>query len=128
MPLGGKIFTTTLAQPDGTEELPVALGDQTGLVTGIEPVVFKPGIAFGEGIGPTITADAKDPNVLVVTWTGGACDNRAVISFVPAALRYRMTLRTDVAWGACMALGLFRAIRVTTSQPIPVGDIDVPGA
>jgi hypothetical protein len=65
----GAQFRTTSVMDDGTYPMPVVLGDQTGLVAGIEPA-----LAVGFVDVPSVQPDPDDPNV-VVSWGTGACDD-----------------------------------------------------
>jgi hypothetical protein len=124
----GQLFQTTLmhvspANPAGDLPLPVVLGDESGLVVGIE-----------QGAGgtfvrrPTVEVDPADPNAFVVSWLGGLCDSDAAISFRPHEAGYSLALTINEKLGlGCPAAGVGRSVRVITSKPIPPGSIETFG-
>ena len=120
LPPAGTLFRATLSMPDGSHSLPVALGDQTGLVVEIEPTEGDPTV----GSEPLVRADPTDPNAFIVTWIGGACDNDAAIAFRPSGSGYAIDLEVHekVVMG-CVALGILRGLRIRTSTPVPLGSI-----
>ena len=125
-PPAGRLFHTTLTTPGGSYPLPVTLGDQTDLVVSIEP-------GLGDGSAASalaVQSDPGDPAVLIVTWSGGACESEAVVMFWPDDDGYGLMVTSNGAsglGGGCPAIALFRSIRVTTSQPIAVAMIDIVG-
>jgi hypothetical protein len=121
-PPPGTLFRLTLVDPQGDYSLPIALGDQTGLVVGIEADAGDQPLDATE----SITADAKDPKVLILRWVGGACDNDATIAFYEGASNFALDLTTHgkLVLG-CTALGVVRGIRITTTQPVAPGSISL---
>jgi len=116
LPPAGTLFRTTLLMPDGRYPLPLAVGDQTELVVGIEPADGDPAV----GSEPLIRTDPADPNAFIVTWIGGACDNDAAIAFRPAGSGYALNLEVHPKIGlGCTAIGILRAVRIRTSTPVP---------
>jgi hypothetical protein len=116
-PPAGTLFHATLSSPDGSYSMPVTLGDTTGLVLSMEPT------ARVEWLGdqPIVTADPADPNVLILSWMGGACEDETVIGFWPAEDRFGMYVSPRGAtplFGGCPAIGLPRALRITLSAPV----------
>lgn len=120
LPPAGRLFETTLLHD--TRDLPVTLGDQTDLVVGIEPS----DVDSWDFPDPGVIADPGNPGAFVLTWLGGACDSEAVVSFQHAGSGY--ALRVEVRRGfslGCTAVGIRRALRIVTAEPIPVGSIVV---
>lgn len=116
-PPAGTLFRATLTSPGGSYPLPITLGDTTGLVVSIEPLMLQD----WPGDGLTVTADPGDPNALVLSWLGGACEDETVILFWPVEDRYGMSVAPRDGpglLGGCPAIGLFRAIRITLSKPV----------
>lgn len=120
----GRQFETTLRQPDGSYALRVILGDQTGLVTGIEPG------GVGQGpfdLAPAVSATA-DKSTLEVSWLGGACAKGAQLSLVRLAEGLSFHLRGEHGlFESCTAIGLFRTVYVHLSEPVDVGTITTSG-
>jgi hypothetical protein len=117
----GTVFRTTVAGQDGSYALEVVLGDQTGLVTGIEPSDWDGGSAFDL---PTVAIDEHDPNTLVFRWGNGACD-RPAISFFRSGDRFSLRVDPRENFGSCMAILLLRSIRIHLTEPIAPDGIDI---
>ena len=124
----GQLFQTTLrdispSNPAGDLPMLVVLGDETGLVIGIEP-------GAGElfDLNPSVQADPGDPNAFVVSWLGGMCDNDAALSFRPQQAGYSLALTVHEKLGlGCPAAGIYRSVRVRTSKPISPDSIEAFG-
>jgi hypothetical protein len=116
-PPAGTLFKTTLAGPDGSYPMPVTLGDTTGLVVSIEPI----GLEEWPGDDPAVTLDPDNPNAIVLSWLGGACEDETVVGFWPVEDRYGMYVAPRGGpglFGGCPGIGLLRAVRVTLSAPV----------
>ena len=125
-PPAGRLFNTTLTNPDGSYPLPVTLGDQTNLVVGIEQGPREPFPDFE----PAVRSDPADPKALIVTWLGGACEHETVVSFWPEGDGYYLMISSrggPSLFGGCPAIGLFRAIRIKTSEPVAIDLINLIG-
>ncbi|MBI3750611.1 MAG: hypothetical protein HY263_02995 [Chloroflexi bacterium] len=118
----GRTFRVTL-QTTFNEALPVALTDQTGLVTGVTPAAVDSTIGFE----PAVRGDPES-GALILTWTGGACDSEAAVTFLMQEGRYVLTLAThEKAGGGCPSSGVPRGIRIATSTPVPIDAVIVTG-
>ena len=130
MPPAGQLFHTTLlhrspSNPTGDYPLPVAIGDQTELVVGIEPAEGDQ----GGGPEPFVRLDPADPNALILTWVGGMCDNDAAVSFRPSGSGYALHLDVHGKLGfGCPAAGILRGLRIVASKAIEIRAIAVSGA
>ena len=123
-PPSGRLFHTTLTSSDGSYPLPVTLGDQTNLVVDIEPGPTEPFPA----VEPFVRSDPANPNALILTWLGGACEDESVVVFHPGGGRYDLAVSSRGGlFGGCPAIGLLRAIRIRTSEPVAIDLIDVIG-
>lgn len=116
-------FETALPTSD-YDPLPVVLRDETGLVLGIEPARFDP-----QGPGELrVEADPIDRAALLVSWLGGLCEGDAALTFWRSDSTYALHLAISRKPGTgCPALGVGRALRITTSSPIPADSILVSG-
>ena len=120
----GRIFETTLGA-DINAPLPVTLTDETTLVTGVMVAAVDPATTGNE---PAVRADQDDPNGLVLTWLGGACDQDAAVRFQILSGGYVLNLATHEKFGlGCVASAVARALRITVSRPIPIDSITVAG-
>ena len=117
----GTLFRTTVAGPDGSYAQEVVLGDQTGLVTSIEPAEIDGPDGFDP---PSVASDPDDPTTLIFRWSNGACD-RPAISFSRSSEHVWLRVEFREKLGGCMAILLFRAIRIHLSQAIPAEQIEV---
>lgn len=124
VPPAGRLFHTTLTTPDGSYSLPVTLGDQTNLVVGLEPGPTEP---FPD-VEPTVRSDPADPKAMILTWVGGACEDESVVVFHSAGGRYDLAVSPRGGlFGSCPAIGILRAVRIRTSEPVSIDLIDVIG-
>ena len=111
------MFRTTVASADGSYSMPVTLGDTTGLVVSIEPIDLD----TWPGDDPMVTVDPANPNALLLSWMGGACEDETVVGFWPVDDRYGMYVAPrggPAIFGGCPAIGLLRAVRITLSAPV----------
>lgn len=119
----GRLFHATLLHPS-EDPLPVTLGDQTGLVVGIQSAEVDTFSSWDL----RASADPADPMAFVLTWLGGACDSDADVSFQRTGSGYALHLEVHRAFSlGCRAVGIPRALRIITAEPIPVGSIGVNG-
>lgn len=123
LPPAGRVFQTTLSHD--MRDLPVALGDQTDLVVRIEPA--EADVWDWPDLG--VVADQDNPDAFVLTWLGGACDGDAAVSFqrTGSGFALRVEVRRALSLG-CPAVGIPRALRIITAEPIPIGSIVVTAA
>jgi hypothetical protein len=118
-----RLFRTAL--PLGYQPLPVVLGDQTGLVTGIGPVADPQ----GDDELPVILGDPGDPMAFVITWVGSVCDENAALSFKSKEGGYRLQLSVSPGALGCQLLtAVPRGVRIVTSTAIPVSSIEPTGS
>jgi hypothetical protein len=116
----GRLFQTTLGPSD--RPLPAILGDETGLVVGIEPGEIEPGAFFGPN--PTLDVDPADPNTAIVAFFGGMCDQDVKLAFRLHEGTYQLRVDPEEKIGlGCPAAAVSRALRITTSVPIPVAEV-----
>jgi len=95
----------------------IAVRDTSGLVDSVEIDPPDAGVVGG------IANPAAKPNVVVVPWTGGACDRRTEIAIAANGPGLALTVRTTVAPGSCDAIGVGHVLRLTTLQPIPAAAV-----
>ena len=121
-PPAGRLFTTSLPT-DGYAPLPVVLGDETGLVSGIEP-----GPAGATAPSLEARADPAGPNGFVVGWMGGLCSSDVALSFKRTASGFAVHLEVHDKVGSCPMVGISRDVRVKTTAPISIESIEVTGS
>jgi hypothetical protein len=78
-------------------------------------------------VGPLgdIANPPGQPNVVLVNWVGGACDERTDITIAEAASGLSIEIRTTAAPGDCDAIGIGHVLRLTGSGPLPAASIVV---
>jgi hypothetical protein len=126
-PPAGTLFKTTLTTEDGSYPMPVTLGDTTGMVVSVEPTT----VAAWPGDEPAVTAEPGNPNVLILSWMGGACESETVVGFWPVDGGFGMYVAPRGGpglGGGCPAIGLFRAVRITLTEPVAPGLISFSSA
>ncbi len=119
--LGPRTFEITLHA--GTVEprapLPVTLVDATGTVVGIQA---GPDAQISElGAAPL----AGDPNGIVVSWFGGACDTGISFRLEDREGGLRLTGKTSRAGGVCILIALSRRMVVRFLAPVDASKVTV---
>jgi len=121
-------FHTTLSS-QGQYPLPLVLNDGTSLVTAIDsttPDLTPPTSPTDASL--QVRAAPGLPNAFIAHWLGGACARDAVLTFTRSGARYELHLAVYSRSGACIAVGVFRAVRISTSVPIAVDSITASGS
>ncbi|CAN5755884.1 hypothetical protein BH23CHL7_BH23CHL7_09800 [soil metagenome] len=103
--------TTLPGAADGPLPLPVVLVDRTGLVTGIGQPPVGGGIGMVEGVS-NVPGLPGQPDMLLVSFTSGACTERAELLLEPAGSGYRLALGVVDRPGACEGIGYGRLLAI----------------
>jgi hypothetical protein len=99
----------------------VVLGDETDLVTAIESAEEA---ATSSALDLSVAADPTNPNAIIAGWLGGLCDSDATLTFGQTGSGYALHLEVHEKLGlGCPAAGIGRAVRITLSKPVRIGDI-----
>lgn len=102
----------------GTQTIDVR--DTSGRIDNLE--IDPTGVNTVEGV----SNPQGQPNVVVVSWTGGACDTRTDVAIAAVGGQgLGITISRRVAPGACDAIGVGHVLRITSGQPLPAGAINV---
>lgn len=88
----------------------------------IEDVEIDPA---GLAVPDEITNPAGQPNVVLVPWTGGACDQRTDIAIEPRGSGIALTVHTTVAPGPCDAMGVLHVLRLSSLQELPAAAVTI---
>lgn len=121
----GVLFHTKLVHPDGSTPLPVTLGDTTDLVVRIGPGAFDESADYH----PSVRSDPADRNAMILSWTGSACRDSADVSFRRDGDHYLLAVyERGGLFATCPAIALLRAIRIETSEPVSIDQIDMIGS
>lgn len=119
----GRQFRTSLPEPGVAVPFPIVLGDETGLVVGIEPGP----IDKWARIELAVHEDATNSNAIIAVWMGGAIDDDAVLSFRRVASGFALSLDVHQGFGGSTSEGISRSLRIVTTEPISVESITVSG-
>lgn len=97
----------------------VAVTDKTGRIdeATVDPVD-----------APQVAAVANppgEPNVVIVPWTGGACDTRTTVSVenAPGGAGILVRIRTEVAPGVCDTIGVAHSLRLASARALPAAGV-----
>ena len=118
----GRTFSTRLPTVD-RDPLPVALTDETELVTGIDEA--QADVSWGDKAA--VHALPGRPNAVVLSWLGGMCDRDARVRFHVVNGDYLLNLAINDPGASCPAAGVPRALRIDLSRSIPAESVVVAG-
>jgi hypothetical protein len=96
-----------------------AVRDESGRIDDVE--IDPAGVAVAE----PVSNPADRPNVLLVSWVGGACDRRTDIGVAGDGQGLEITIQTSASAGDCDAIGVGHIVRLTSSQPLPAAGVRV---
>jgi hypothetical protein len=98
----------------------VVVADHAGIVSAAAPGGNPaPGEAnIVDGPGPGFAAVPGHPDQLLVTWLGGECDDRTILTIDPDADRYRVHVEPQSSAMGCSAVGVIRTVLLTLNQAI----------
>ena len=122
LPPSGRQFQATLGIA-ADEPLPVTLGDQTGLVEGIEPAWLD----NPPPVSSFTLASGRSPHEFVALWLGGLCDNEAILSLTATASGYAMHIEVRRKFGSCPGAGVVRSLRIELSKPVDPDTVTLSG-
>lgn len=97
----------------------VTVHDTSGRVDNAE--IDPSGVAV---TGP-ILSPAGQANVVLVPWTGGACDQLTQISIAGNGPGLALTFRITTAPGVCDAIGVGHVLRLTASVAVPAAAVSI---
>jgi hypothetical protein len=89
-------------------ELPVVVLDRTGLIASVAPEAAGPGVGNLDG----------QPDVLIVGWSGGACDTGTTFEFTSADTGFVLEQVTETLPGVCPAVELSWGIGFYLVSPL----------
>jgi len=119
----GTQFRTSLPEPGVVKPFPIVLGDETGLVVRVEPGPIDPSAR----IELTVREDPTNPSAIIAIWLGGAIDDEAALSFRRVLSGYALSLDVHRGFGSSTGEGIYRSLRIVTTEPVSVESITVSG-
>jgi hypothetical protein len=57
-------------------------------------------------------------DAVLLTWIGGACDDRAIVTIDRDGERYRITVEAQVSAKGCRPVGIIRTLLLTLTEPV----------
>lgn len=99
--------------------LPMALIDRSGLVQALRVAGPGPG---GQGWRDGVAAVPDNPTRLVLTWVGGACDDRVSMILDGTQSSMQVAINTT-ATGGCRAVGIGRSVELDLSVAVRPEDV-----
>jgi hypothetical protein len=104
----------------GGETYTIDVRDASGRIDNVE--IDPPNVqAPAEGVANP----PGQPNVLLVQWTGGACDERTDIAIDGRGQGLEIKVATTVRPVDCDAIGVGHVLRLTAGEPLPADMVTV---
>ncbi len=116
--VGARDWTMT-AELAGGGTYAVTAHDASGRIDDVE--IDPAGLGYVAGVANP----AGQPNVVIVPWTGGACDASTRIDIAASGTGLAVTIRTTTTGVTCDAIGVAHAVRLTASGPLPAASVTV---
>jgi hypothetical protein len=113
---GPRTWTQQVELQDSSTQT-ITVRDTSGRITDVEidpPGVQDPGQIANEG---------GNANVVLVPWTGGACDTQTDIDFAAAGDGLAGTLRVRTSGDVCVMLAVPHLLRMTMNAPTPADQV-----
>ena len=113
---GPREWTQTLTAADGTSQ-EVVVRDESGRLTNVE--IDPQGVPMAS----EISNPPGEANVVLVPWTGGACDTRTEIIFKAAGQGLAGTLKVTTGGDICIMIAVAHQLRLTSGEPLPAAQV-----
>ena len=113
---GPREWTQEVTADDGSKQT-IVVRDESGRLTDVQ---IDP---QGVPIAQEISNPPGEPNVVLVPWTGGACDVRTEITFKPAGQGLAGTLRITTGGDICIMIAIPHQLRLTAATPLPAAQV-----
>jgi len=113
---GPREWTQTV-ETDGGSTQEIVVRDESGRLTNVE---IDPA---GVPMAMEISNPAGEANVVLVPWTGGACDKRTEITFQAAGQGLAGTLEITTEGDMCIMIAIAHQLRLTSNEPLPAAQV-----
>jgi hypothetical protein len=110
----------TIPAKQDVRALPVTVVDNTGIVLEVSPAAIPAGF---NGVTRVEVVAGRD-DAVVLAWTGGACDDRAIVRIDRAGNRYQAKVESQTSPLGCTAVGIFRAVLLSLTGPVGPDDFE----
>lgn len=104
----------TIPERQDVRALPVTVVDHAGIVRQATPAEI-PANFSGE---TTVQAIPGRGDAVLLAWTGGACDDRAIVTIDEVGDRYRATVEAQSSAISCSTVGVFRAVLLSLTERV----------
>ena len=104
----------TIPATGDVHALPVTIVDHAAIVRDAEPADIPNDIPWETAVHAVPGRD----DAILLTWMGGDCDDRAIVTIDQNGARYDMTVKAQSSAMGCSAIGVFRAVRLTLTEPV----------
>ena len=118
---GPREWTQEVELQDGTKQT-ITVRDTSGKIENVEidpPGVQDPGV---------IANPDGEPNVVLVPWTGGACDIETQIDFAAQGDGLAGKLQIETSGDVCVMMAVPHLLRLTTNVPMPAASVSLESA
>ena len=104
-------------ETDGGSTQEIVVRDESGRLTNVE---IDPA---GVPMAMEISNPPGEANVVLVPWTGGACDKRTEITFQAAGQGLAGTLEITTEGDMCIMIAIAHQLRLTSNEPLPAAQV-----
>ena len=104
-------------ETDGGATQEIVVRDESGRLTNVE---IDPA---GVPMAMEISNPPGEANVVLVPWTGGACDKRTEITFQAAGQGLAGTLKITTEGDVCIMIAIAHQLRLTSNEPLPAAQV-----
>ena len=104
----------TIPASESAKALPVTVVDHAGIVRAAASAAR----VNDDASDTTIHAVPGRDDAVLLTWIGGACDDRTIVTIDRAEPGFSVGLETQSSAGVCSAVGIFRTIVLELTEPV----------
>lgn len=104
-------------ETDAGQKQEIVVRDESGKLTDVQ--IDPQGVAMSD----QISNPPNEPNVVLVPWTGGACDVRTEITFKAAGQGLAGTLKIETSGEICIMIAIPHQLRLTAATPLPAAQV-----
>ena len=113
---GPREWTQEVTTDTGSKQT-IVVHDESGRLTDVQ---INP---QGVPMATEISNPPNEPNVVLVPWTGGACDVRTEITFKAAGQGLAGTLKVETSGEICIMIAIPHQLRLTAATPLPAAQV-----
>jgi hypothetical protein len=99
---------------NGVPALPVTIVDHAGIVRAAAPGAAPDVLSMETAVHAIPGRD----NAVLLTWIGGECDDRSIVTIDPDEGRYGVTIESPSSATSCSAVGIIRSVVLELTEPV----------